>query len=90
MTRRRWPTWWHWELELSPHLLMRMVDRKFTEVDVRRMLHLASRLRRDIEPGRWLVITRHRKARWEIILEPDAEAQIVVGVTAYPAGDGEA
>ena len=69
--------------------MKRMVDRKFTEVDVRRMLHVASHLRRDIEPGRWVVITRHRKARWEVILEPDPEAQIVVVVTAYPAGDGE-
>ena len=42
MSRRRWPEWWNWELELSPHLLKRMVDRRFTEVDVRRMLHVHS------------------------------------------------
>ena len=88
MGRRRWPEWWEWELELSPHLLKRMGDRRFTEVDVRRMLHVATRLRRDIEPGRWVVVTRHRRARWEVIVEPDADAQMLVVITAYPAERG--
>ena len=86
--RRRWPEWWDWELELSPHLLKRMGDRRFTEVDVRRMLHVATRLRRDIEPGRWVAVTRHRRARWEVIVEPDADAQMLVVITAYPAERG--
>ena len=84
MTRRRWPEWWNWELEIIPHLLKRMGDRRFTEVDVRRMLHVTYRLRRDIEPGRWVALTRHRGARWEVILEPDREAEILVVITAYP------
>jgi len=83
VTRRRWPEWWNWELELSPHLLKRMGDRRFTEVDVRRMLHIASRLRRDIEPGRWVAVTRHRRANWEVIVEPDSDAQMLVVITAY-------
>jgi len=33
-----WPEWWDWELDLSPHLLERMVDRGFSEVDLRRMM----------------------------------------------------
>jgi hypothetical protein len=33
-----WPEWWEWELELTPHLLKRMVDRQFDEVDLRTML----------------------------------------------------
>jgi len=86
--RRGWPDWWNWELELSSHLLKRMVDRRFTEVDVRRMLHVAIRLRRDIEPGRWVAVTRHRRARWEVIVEPDADAQMLVVITAYPAEQG--
>ena len=28
-----WPTWWAWELELTPHLFKRMEDRDFTEQD---------------------------------------------------------
>ena len=60
-------------------------DRRFTEVDVRGMLQLATRLRRDIEPGRWVAVTRHRRARWEVIVEPDGDAQMLVVITAYPA-----
>ncbi len=86
MGRKRWPAWWDWELELSPHLLKRMVDRRFTEVDLRRMLQAATRVRRDIVPGRWVVVTRHQDARWEVIVEPDVEAQVLVVVTAYPVG----
>jgi len=44
----KWPTWWSWELELSPHLFKRMADRDFNEVDVRRMLSGASGLRPDL------------------------------------------
>ena len=28
------------------------------------------RLRRDLEPGRWVAVTRHRRSRWEVIVEP--------------------
>jgi hypothetical protein len=34
----RCPVWWDWELELTPHGLKRMLDREFTEVDLRKML----------------------------------------------------
>ena len=34
LTGRAWPPWWKWELELSFHILKRMVDREFTEVDL--------------------------------------------------------
>ena len=88
MGRKRWPGWWEWELELSPHLLKRMLDRRFTEIDVRRMLHVSTRLRRDIEPGRWVAITRLRGARWEVIVEPDQDAEMLVVITAYPAERG--
>jgi hypothetical protein len=80
--------WWDWELELSPHLLKRMPDRRFTEVDVRRMLQAATRVRRDIEPGRWVATTRHRRERWEVIVEPDGDAEMLVVITAYPAERG--
>ena len=75
---------WGWELELSPHLLKRMVDRRFTEVDLRRMLEHAAGYHRDIEEGRWVVTVRHRRCAWEVIVEPDETRQLLVVVTAYP------
>ncbi len=81
---RKRPAWWEWDLELSPHLVKRMADRDFTEVDVRSMLHAATRLRRDVEPGRWLAFTRLRRNRWEVILAPDLTEERLVVITAYP------
>ena len=36
------PTWWDWELELSFHLEKRMLQRDFTEIDLRTMLDRAT------------------------------------------------
>jgi hypothetical protein len=83
---RELPAWWDWELELSPHLLKRMVDRQFTEIDLRWMLEHMARLRRDILEGRWVAEARHRGRDWEVIVEPDFESQRLVVVTAYPLG----
>jgi hypothetical protein len=82
--RRGWPDWWDWELELSPHLLKRMTDRRFTEIDLRRMLERASSYRTDVVKGRWVLETRHRRRAWEVIVEPDGERELLVVVTAYP------
>lgn len=84
MSRRDWPEWWGWELELSPHLFKRMDDRRFTEIDVRRMLERAVDYRPDVVEGRWRIETRHRRKAWEVIVEPDGERQLLVVVTAYP------
>ena len=84
LTRRSWPEWWHWDLEISSHLLKRMIDRRFSEIDLRGMLQRSSRLRRDIVPGRWVAVSRHLRHTWEVILEPDLERQLVVVITAYP------
>lgn len=84
MSRRDWPEWWDWELELSPHLLKRMGDRRFTEVDLRRMLERAFGYREDVVDGRWVIEARHRRRMWEVIVEPDRERQLLVVVTAYP------
>ena len=87
MSRRQWPEWWDWELELSPHLLKRMTDRRFTEIDLRRMLARASGYHEDAVEERWVIETRHRNRRWEVIVEPDNERQLVVVITAYPVWD---
>jgi hypothetical protein len=61
-----------------------MVDRDFSEVDLRRMLEHAERFRVDVVDGRWVVETSHARNRWEVIVEPDEEIRILVVITAYP------
>ena len=84
MSRRNWPDWWDWELVLSPHLLKRMVDRRFSDVDLRRMLEDAHGIRADMALGRWVAESRFRQRPWEVVLEPDTKSKILVVVTAYP------
>lgn len=61
-----------------------MVDRDFTEVDLRRMLEQATRLRMDFVDGRWIVETWHARRPWEVIVEPYEEIRLLVVITAYP------
>ena len=79
-----WPEWWEWELELSAHLLKRMVDRGFSEVDLRNMMEHGKTFHEDNVPGRWVVITSHESQSWEVIVEPDSVDQLLVIITAYP------
>jgi hypothetical protein len=79
-----WPDWWDWELDLTPHLLKRMEDRDFNELDLRRMLQHARAFRSDIVEGRWVIETRHHGRPWEIIVEPDLGELLLVVITAYP------
>jgi len=79
-----WPEWWEWELELSPHLLKRMVDRGFSETDLRSMMHAAAGCQEADQPGRWVVATTHGGRSWEVIVEPDSEDRLLVVITAYP------
>lgn len=68
---------------MIPHLLKRMDDRRFSEVDLRAMLQRAASYQRDVVEGRWVIITRHRRRPWEVIVEPDLAARVLVVVTAY-------
>jgi hypothetical protein len=79
-----WPEWWQWELDCSnPHLAKRMLDRSFTEVDLREMLENAGGFRPDASAGRWIIETKHASKAWEIIVEPDKSEKLLVIVTAY-------
>lgn len=60
-----------------------MVDRDFNEVDLRTMLQRATGYRRDILEGRWVILTQQQRP-WEVIVEPDDLAELLVVVTAYP------
>jgi hypothetical protein len=79
-----WPEWWSWELELSSHLLKRMADRSFTEVDLRAMLERATGWRPGGTEGRFEVETRHRGLPWRVVVEPDEHDRVLVVVTCYP------
>ena len=48
------------------------------------MLERASRYRKDVVEGRWVIETRHRGKPWEVIVEPDLRGRLLVVVTAYP------
>ena len=85
MSKPEWPAWWEWELELTSHLRKRMMDRSFTEVDLRHMLEVAEGFAPDLVPGRWIIETRHRRQQWAIIVEPDARRRLLVVITAYPS-----
>src|SRR5260370_18822818 len=68
-----------------------MADRRFTEIDLRRMLAKAADYREDVVEGRWVIETRHRRRAWEVIVEPDSERRVVVVGSAFPprGGGGE-
>lgn len=78
-----WPAWWDWDLELSPHLLKRMVDRRFTEVELRDMPGHADGYAPDHIPGRFVIECRHAGEAWRVIVEPDDEDELLVVVTAH-------
>lgn len=84
MPKANWPAWWTWELELSPHLWKRMEDRRFNEVDLRRMLEHAGGYREDIIEARFVVEVHRGRQAWEVIVEPDPERRLLVVITAYP------
>ena len=68
-------------------MLKRMIDRGFTEIALRKMLEDARGYRPDIVEGRWVIVAYYRKKTWEVIVEPDAETNRLVIITAYPFGE---
>jgi hypothetical protein len=82
--RRDMPEWWEWELDCSlPHLRKRMLDRDFTEADLREVLEAAEEIEPNHEPGRWVVRAHRQGSLWEVVVEPLYNEQIVLVVTAY-------
>jgi len=63
-----------------------MEDRRFTEIDLRDMLESAVEVRPDVVTGRWVIVTKFRRGRWEIIVEPDSSARVLLVITAYAKG----
>ena len=79
-----WPVWWSWELELTPHLMKRMLDRQFNEVDLRLMVDAATDFHENHEVGRFVVRTTHDGSRWTVIVEQSSDDHVLIVVTAYP------
>ena len=60
-----------------------METRDFNEVELRQMLTQAAGWRPDFVEGRYLIDTRFRGRRWEVVVEPDEMDHLLVVVTAY-------
>ena len=79
----RWPNWWAWELELTPHVEKRMETRGFNEAELRQMLEQAIGYGPDFVDGRFVIDTSFRSRKWEVVVEPDEIDHLLVVVTAY-------
>lgn len=80
------PDWWDWELAFVAHIEARMEERGFSELEVRTMLQDAVELTPGRQVGRWLVATNLRGRGWTVVVEPDADEQVIYVVTAYATG----
>ncbi len=78
-----WPQWWMYEVVISPHVIERMQERGFTEIDLRMMLDDATGFHPSTMPGRFCIEAAHDSERWEIVVEPDELEQTLIVVTAY-------
>jgi hypothetical protein len=77
------PEWWNWDLSFTSHAELRMEQRDVTEVEVRAMLERATGFEANVAKGRFMIRTRHRQNPWMVIVEPDADAKLLVVVTVY-------
>lgn len=81
------PEWWTWALSFTGHAEMRMEQRGVTEVELRGMLERATGLRPNVVEGRFMIDVRRQTRPWIVIVEPDAEARLLVVVTAYEVSE---
>lgn len=79
-----WPDWWDWEIEATPHLLKRMMDRGFNETDLRLMLDAATEYRPSAASGRFVITCPLDARLWEVVVEPDEPSRSLLIITAYP------
>ncbi|MFO7890832.1 MAG: DUF4258 domain-containing protein [bacterium] len=80
------PLWWNWELEITSHIEKRMIQRGFTEIELRTMIQRAEKVIPDKSQNRWCIQTRHKSRMWEVIVEPDFDDMCIIVITAYPKG----
>jgi hypothetical protein len=73
-----------WDLEFTPHVIARMVDRGFDAADVRVMLEDAHLVEEGRDLRRRIAHCRFRRSNWKVVLEPDADRRRLLVVTAFP------
>jgi len=78
-----YPEWWNSDLSFTGHAELRMEHRGVTEVEVRAMLERATRFEASVVEGRFMIHSRRGQSPWIVIVEPDAEARLLVVVTVY-------
>ncbi len=66
---------------------LRMEQRGVTEVEVRAMLERATGFEPNVVAGRFMVHARHQQHPWTVIVEPDADAKLLVVVTVYEVSE---
>lgn len=81
------PEWWTWDLSFTGHAEMRMEQRGVTEVELRAMLERATGFRPNVVDGRFMIDVRHQGSPWIVIVEPDAEAMLLVVVSVYEVSE---
>ena len=77
------PEWWDWDLSFTGHAELRMEQRSVTEVEVRAMLERATGFEASVVGSRFMIQTRLDQSPLMVIVEPDAEARLLVVVTVY-------
>ena len=77
------PEWWNWDLSFTGHAELRMEQRGVTEVEVHAMLERATGFEASVVQGRFMIHTQRGQGRCVVIVEPDAEARLLVVVTVY-------
>jgi hypothetical protein len=77
------PEWWNWDLSFTGHAELRMEQRGVTEAEVRAMLERATGFEASVAEGRFMIETGRGQSSWTVIVEPDAEARVLVVVTVY-------
>jgi hypothetical protein len=63
-----------------------MEERGFSELEVRTMLRDAREVTPSRQSGRWIVSAALGDRRWAVVVEPDADEQVIYVVTAYRTG----
>jgi len=58
-----------------------------TEVEVRAMLEGATELEPSVVEGRFMIHARHAQRPWVVIVEPDADVNLLVVVTVYEVSE---
>jgi len=81
------PEWWRWELAFTSHAELRMEQRSVTEVEVRGMLERATEFEPSIVEARFMIHAHHAQRPWVVIVEPDADVNLLVVVTVYEVSE---